>query len=137
MNKISFKARIYGLKNSDLTNEFENKTKNDNKHSIKIYNDFETNCDAFILYNEGKVTAKHLNTNIIKNGGNYKIEQLLKLYNILKIREAENVIIKRKKEKLEKDFLYDLKKMEEEELEAKKRKESIISLIEKADIITA
>ena len=136
MQYLSFKAQIYGTGSSLLSSEFEKKTKSDCKHLVKVYKDKDTNLDVFILHRDGKPTVRHLNTNILPKNGSYTIEQLIKIFNVLKIREAHNVVLKRKQEKIENDFTNDLKQMVEEELEEKKKNETIISILEKTDQIS-
>ncbi len=137
MQNLSFKARIYGIDSSLLSSEFEKKTISDYHHTIKVYKDKDTDLDIFVLCKDNKPTVKHLNINIVPKNGSYSIDQLIKIFKVLKIREAQNVVLKRKQEKIETDFANDLKKMvEEEELEEKKKNEAIVSILEKTDKIS-
>ena len=137
MQNLSFKARIYGIDSSLLSSEFEKKTRSDNHHTIKVYKDKDTDLDVFVLSKDGHPTVKHLNTNILPKNGSYTIDQLIKIFNVLKIREAHNVVLKRKQEKIETDFANDLKQMvEEEEQEEKKKNEAIVSILENTDKIS-
>ncbi len=126
MNQVSFKARITGLNNPDLETEFEKKTFQDTKHSVKILQDKDTYADVFIMYKNGKPSAKHLNLTINKKNGEYTLENLLKLFNILKIKEAETFILNSKNAKKEKDFIEEMKELDKED----EKKAKIISLIE-------
>ena len=126
---ISFKAKIYGLENSEIKNEFEKATKKDNNHSLLIKKDIDTGLDIFILNKCGKTTAKHLNTNIPKKENEYSLQQLIKLFNVLKIREAMNLIETKKRNKIENDFNYELEHALKEEEEKNNR---IVSILESA-----
>lgn len=137
MQTPSFKARIYGLNSSLLSSEFENKTETDYRHSVKVYKDKDTDLDVFILSKDGNPSVKHLNTSILPKNGSYTIEQLIKIFNVLKIREAQNIVLKKKQDKIEHDFINDLQKMvEEEELEKRKKNETIVSFLENTDKIS-
>ena len=104
MNNISFKAKIFGINNPDLQHDFEQATKEDYVHSLYFAKDPDTGLDILVLHKYGEPSAKHLNTSIIKKGCDYTLEQILKLFNILKIREALNHVETRKRYKLEHDF---------------------------------
>lgn len=111
MNNISFKAQLEGIDNWKKQLEFETKTVSDrNKYKMRyLYKDPDTNWDIFELSDNNKKTVKYANIKNSKNNpDDYKIEELLKIYNILKIKKALKVIEDSKKEKKESEFEKDM-----------------------------
>ena len=107
MNNISFKAKLQGIGDRQKRIEFESRTANDhNKYKMTyLYKDPNTNWDIFELSDNNKETIKYANIKNSKNNPNdYKIEELLKIYNILRIKKALKVIEHIKKEKINMDF---------------------------------
>ncbi len=115
MSNISFKALIYGLNNKALKQEFEKETEEDTQHSISIKQDKDTGLDIFVLTKNGEQTVRHLNATYLKRDSGYTINQLIKIFNILKIREAMNTVTKKKRNKINNDFNEDLQKIIEAE----------------------
>lgn len=89
MNKLSFKATFEGMDAPVTKTLFEHRTKNDKKHKI-VYTDTGNNTDKFELYNGDKKTAEYETELIIPQL--FSVERLLGIYNILKIKEAQNTI---------------------------------------------
>ncbi len=138
MNNISFKARIFGLNNSSVKDDFEKKTMNDYQHAIRIFKDKDTGLDIFIMSKEGTPSVKYLNILNSPKNGEYKLEQLLKIFKILKIKEAQNIVTQRKRNKIENDFVNELKEfIKEKELEEQQKKKTIVKIVENNDKISS
>ncbi len=105
MNNVSFKANIEGINNAATIHLFKSETKSDPKHTLTYHGkDKNTGWDIFTLSKDGKITEKYA---VIKNAskdGNFSIDTLLQIFNILKIKEALKKIEQSKESKKLRDF---------------------------------
>ena len=92
-SNISFKAQFIAPDASDVVKSiFELRTKNDTKHKIVLSKPLEQNSElrTFDLYTNGQKTASY--TTEVISDGLISIQRLMGIFNMLKIREAENKI---------------------------------------------
>lgn len=113
MNNISFKAQLKGINDWKKQLEFELKTVEDsNDYKLTyLYKDPVTDWDIFQLSHKNEEIVKYANIqNSKKSPKEYNIDELFKIYRILRIKGALKIVERLKQEK--KDLKYD-KYMEE------------------------
>ena len=93
MSEISFKASITNLKSDYLKTMFESKTAAAAKHSVIYQKAGEFMEDTFSLFKNGVQTAVH-KTEFYDVDSKKSLDKLLSIFEILKIKEAENLINK-------------------------------------------
>lgn len=103
MSEISFKAQIKNIKSDYLKTMFENKTAADLKHSLHFQKSERYTEDTFTLFKNGIETAVH-QTEFHDADSAKSLEKLFSIFEILKIKEAENTI-KKMKEKSRKNLV--------------------------------
>ncbi len=97
MNNISFKAQLTGFNSEVKKTIFESLTKKDTKHEmVLISNPDTTECDKFELYKNGKKTAEHY-ADIDQD--KMPVEKILKIFNLLKIKEAQSIVEEKRRKK--------------------------------------
>lgn len=107
MNNISFKAQLKGIGDWHKQIEFETKTANDSNDYRMTYlgKDKDTDWDIFQLSYKNAEIAKYPEIrNAKKNKEDYSIEDLLKIYRILRLKGSLKLIEIWKKEKQALEF---------------------------------
>ena len=95
MNNLSFKAKLNGVNSDVLKVIFEAKTKKDTKHEMLfVENPDKYGEDKFELYKNGEKTSEYY-TDV--NQKLLSIDRLIGIFNILKVKEAQFMVEKHKK----------------------------------------
>ena len=105
MNNLSFKANITGINNFETQKAFRERTARDNNHTLSYEGkDKDTGWDIFSLQKNDTTVAKYA---LLKKQGknkDFSADLLLKIYNILRLKEALQLIEDSKISKRQKDF---------------------------------
>ena len=89
---INFKATFEGMDAPITKTIFEYKTKDDTKHKVIFVSGENSGDDKFELYTNG-VKSSEYKTSLI-NESAFSVNRLVAIFNILKVKEAQNKIEK-------------------------------------------
>lgn len=115
MDNISFKANLSGINNSLLAESFKNVTSRDLKHTLKyLGKNPETQNDVFELLKDSKKTAEYESEFNTFDYDNISLNSLIKVFNILKIKEAKEFVANSIAEKQKVIALFEEHQMDKE-----------------------
>ncbi len=107
MTNISFKAQLFGINNPQKAQEFHAKTGNnsDDYKLTYLYKDKNTDWDVFQLtYKDNEIIRYPNIKNSKNNQDDYSVDELLKIYKLLRLKCALRVVEHLKQEKRNLEF---------------------------------